>query len=296
MMKKILGGIGVVTVVAIGGMWLYMPIATYKAVEKSITKLQAKGYDITVTPAVNRDGFVLYPTVTLTDMTIIPPNKRVKFVLPKTVITGTGLMHMTAMVQSDELKAFFPIKQADGRKRRHHATAKTLQAQGTLTWMQILMGSSVDVMGTFAMTLDTIELIPTIGGQQDIRSISVSAKAYGTSLPYELNHDTLHHWVHQGGYIDITKGNIQGNDVNSQYTGRLTYTSNDEWKSHGTVTITPFSTLLKGLSRRGKIPKNVEKYSQLAMMFLGGRISGEEMMLPLITKGNKVTLGNIPLN
>ena len=297
-MKKILGGMVGVIVVLLVGIWLYIPTGVNKALQKSIAKLQAKGYEVTANATVKRDGFVLYPTITLYDMVMTNPDKTVTMTLADAVVHMEGLLHLTITVDGHYGTTTAPVV-----KRIGSATFAGLDAMVTVDTVALLMGSEIAPLSHIEGMIENITFANRAYGQTGLQDIRLSATVYGKTVLGAGGAKLTDYWAQQGGYIAVQSLAFHGNPLGentppmrAQYNGRIKLQEglvSPRLSTRGMLEASPFSSLLDILVKWKKIPKKVVPYTDLVMLLLGGKVQGDILRIPLMYEGTQLKLGKL---
>ena len=292
-MKKFLIGMGVVIVALLSGLWLYIPTAVNLALQKSINKLQAKGYEFTATPTIKRDGFVLYPTITLNDITLSHPDKTVTMTLADAVVHMDGLLQITITLDGHHGTTTAPVV-----KRIGSATFENIDAMVTVDTMAVLMGQDIKPLSHIESMIENIIFANRAYGQTGLQDIRLSATVYGKKLWGADGVKLADHWAGQGGYIAVQSLAFQGKKsddktppMQARYNGRVWL--KEGVSTRGTLEASPFSSLLDILVKWKKIPKKVVPYTDLVMVLLGGQVQGDMLRIPLLYENKAFKIGKL---
>ena len=297
-MKKFLIGLGVVIVALLAGLWLYIPTAITQAVHKSIAKLQAKGYEVTATPTITRRGFVLYPTITLNDITVMTPDKTTTVTLADAELHIDGIFNMTLTVDGHNGTTTAPVV-----KRIGSATFAGIDAMVTVDTLAMVMGTDIKPLSHIEGMIENITFANRAYGQTGLQDIRLSATVYGTKLWGADGVKLTQHWANQGGYIDVQSLTLKGNPLDhktppmqASYKGKIMQKDGGVthgWSTQGMLQASPFSSLLDILVKWKKIPKKVVSYTDLVMLLLGGQVQGDILTIPLSYKETQFQLGKL---
>ena len=332
-MKKILIGGIIAIVVVMAGLWLYIPTAVNKAVQKSISKLQAKGYEITTSTTVKRDGFVLYPTVTFKGITLTTPNKTATITLSDMEVHMQGVLDVTVTLDGHNGTTTAPVV-----KRIGSATFASVDAMVKLDMMALLMGTNVAPLSHIEGMIEDIKFANRAYGQMGLQDIRLSAILYGKKLPVlerlgaqgEKSADSLaNHWAKGGGYIAVQSLAFNGRpsddtpqpestktettkpetilSMRAHYNGRVWLQNpvagdvssglpdrlSSRLSTRGMVEASPFSSFLDILVKWKKIPKKVIPYTDLVMLLLGGQVQGDILTISLSFDEGALRVGKL---